>query len=492
MRRSSLDAPCGLSTDDPARVAADRRHRVPDDAASTSRLVTAGSSHPAETRLLSSRYLGRQRPRSDLSTGRVAPWRDCEGLRHRSDRGPRARRAIAALLADGHEVTGLARNDAKAAELEAAGAGGLRRRTCSTVDALDRRRSTGFEAVCNLATHMPVGHRPACAAAPGRSTTGSASKARGSSSQAAAERGRTPAGPGERLASCTPMAATSGSPRTARCRSPVRVEPSAVAESNATAFESPTRGPVVCGSAQLIGDDADDPVAARPGPCRASDRLRRPARVGARRPPRRRRRAVVGGAHGSGRRLQRRGRAGAPPRDDAGRSARSSAAPTSASCRGWWSRSRGERMELLTPFAPGVVRPLPRGHRVEAAPPRLRRRRGCTTPATPRPGRPMSDDASAAARVRREASRLAGVGLLDEVRERGRRRDVDERSSATCCPSSRDRDGRRWRRRRTGRRDPAATSRRTTPDEIAAVVGRCRWSQSRPVRCAAPAGRGSR
>jgi uncharacterized protein YbjT (DUF2867 family) len=63
--------------------------------------------------------------------------------------------AIAALLADGHEVTGLVRNDEKAAELERAGA------TASKAHLFDAGEMAaalqGFEAVCNLVTHMPVG-----------------------------------------------------------------------------------------------------------------------------------------------------------------------------------------------------------------------------------------------------------------------------------------------------------------------------------------------
>ncbi|MBA3234075.1 MAG: NAD(P)-dependent oxidoreductase [Propionibacteriales bacterium] len=69
--------------------------------------------------------------------------------------GVLGRAAVAALVADEHEVLGIARNAAKAALLDAAGA------TPVSVQLLDVEAMTaaleGCEAVCNLATHIPVG-----------------------------------------------------------------------------------------------------------------------------------------------------------------------------------------------------------------------------------------------------------------------------------------------------------------------------------------------
>lgn len=69
--------------------------------------------------------------------------------------GVLGRAAVAALLNDGHQVTGLARSDAKAAELVAAGAEPSPV-SLFDLDALTEALS-GFDAVANLATHMPVG-----------------------------------------------------------------------------------------------------------------------------------------------------------------------------------------------------------------------------------------------------------------------------------------------------------------------------------------------
>jgi len=63
--------------------------------------------------------------------------------------------AVTALLNDGHEVAGLARTEAKAAELAASGAEPVE---VSFFDQAALTRSLdGFDAVANLATHFPVG-----------------------------------------------------------------------------------------------------------------------------------------------------------------------------------------------------------------------------------------------------------------------------------------------------------------------------------------------
>ena len=65
------------------------------------------------------------------------------------------RAAVAALVHDGHQVTGAARSAAKALDLEALGA------ASAEVSVFDQPALTaalaGFDAVANLATHMPVG-----------------------------------------------------------------------------------------------------------------------------------------------------------------------------------------------------------------------------------------------------------------------------------------------------------------------------------------------
>ena len=67
--------------------------------------------------------------------------------------GVLGRRAVRRLVAAGHQDTGVARTDAKAAELRAAGAAAVR------VDLFDpaalRAAVSGHDVVVNLATHIP-------------------------------------------------------------------------------------------------------------------------------------------------------------------------------------------------------------------------------------------------------------------------------------------------------------------------------------------------
>lgn len=69
--------------------------------------------------------------------------------------GVLGRSAVAALVADGHEVSGIARDDAKAVLLDAAGATPVSAQLLDVETMTDAL--TGFDAVCNLATHIPVG-----------------------------------------------------------------------------------------------------------------------------------------------------------------------------------------------------------------------------------------------------------------------------------------------------------------------------------------------
>lgn len=160
--------------------------------------------------------------------------------------------AIAALTADGHEVTGLARNTERAAVVETAGA------EVSTAQLFDLEAMTaaldGFDVVCNLATSIPTGlsgfRKGAWKVNDRLRVEGSrivvqAAKAAGvrrvvqeSVSLLYADGGD------EILTEASPLAVTRA------------VEPSAVAESNVADFEGPSRVAVILRFGQLIGDDA--------------------------------------------------------------------------------------------------------------------------------------------------------------------------------------------------------------------------------------------
>lgn len=160
--------------------------------------------------------------------------------------------AITALTADGHEVTGLARNTERAALVEAAGA------KVSTAQLFDLEAMTaaldGFDVVCNLATNIPTGlsglRRGAWKVndrlrAEGSRIVVQAAKAacvrrivQESVSLLYADGGD------DVLTEASPLAVTRA------------VEPSAVAESNVADFEGPSRVAVILRFGQLIGDDA--------------------------------------------------------------------------------------------------------------------------------------------------------------------------------------------------------------------------------------------
>jgi nucleoside-diphosphate-sugar epimerase len=160
--------------------------------------------------------------------------------------------AIAALCADGHDVTGLARNAEKASLVESAGA------RVSTVQLFDleamSRELDGFEAVCNLATSIPIGlsglRRGAWKVNDRLRVEGS--KVVVQAARAACVR---------RLVqeSVSLMYADGGDDILTE-QSPLvvtrAVEPSAVAESNAADFEGASRIAVILRFGQFIGDDA--------------------------------------------------------------------------------------------------------------------------------------------------------------------------------------------------------------------------------------------
>jgi nucleoside-diphosphate-sugar epimerase len=159
--------------------------------------------------------------------------------------------AIAALQADGHDVTGLARTGDKADVLRGVGAD-----ACAAplfdLNALAAALD-GHHAVCNLATHIPVGISGMRRGAwkvndrlrvEGSRIVSAAARAAGvrrlvqeSVSLLYADMGD------EWITESSPLSVTDA------------VEPSAVAESNATAFASPSRAAVVLRFGALVGDD---------------------------------------------------------------------------------------------------------------------------------------------------------------------------------------------------------------------------------------------
>lgn len=166
--------------------------------------------------------------------------------------GVLGRAAIASLLADGHEVTGLARNEAKAAEVEAAGAEAVEVHLFDPDEMAAVLR--GHEAVCNLATHVPVGlsgmRRGAWKLSDRLRTEGSRVVAAAAAAAGVRRLVQESVsllyadGGDEWLTEGSPLAVTGA------------VEPAAVAESNAAGFESPAHAPVTLRFGQIVGDDA--------------------------------------------------------------------------------------------------------------------------------------------------------------------------------------------------------------------------------------------
>ena len=230
----------------------------------------------------------------------------------------------------------------------------------------DRGVLDGFDAVCNLATHIPIGS-PASAPAPGRSTTGCASRAPRSSCRPRT----TPAygGSSRRVSpSCTPMAATSDHRGEPAGGDPGRRAGGGRREQRGRLRSCHRRQPVDPAVRQVHRRRPDDPLAARPGhePVgRSASATRRAGHTSCtpttRGPP------SPSALDCSGRRLQRRRRADPPRRDDERVRARRSAATSSGSCPGWWSKLAGERLEPLTRSQRVSSDQAPRGHRLEAA-----------------------------------------------------------------------------------------------------------------------------
>lgn len=159
--------------------------------------------------------------------------------------------AVRALIADSHDVTGLARTPDKAASVAQLGAEPVQV-PLFDVDAMTEVLQ-GFDAVCNLVTSIPVGRaglrRGAWKVSDRVRTEGSRVVMR-----AAREAGV------RRLVqeSVSFMYVDAGDDWLTE-RSPLcvthAVEPSAVAETNATSFESPSHAAVILRFGQIVGDD---------------------------------------------------------------------------------------------------------------------------------------------------------------------------------------------------------------------------------------------
>lgn len=166
--------------------------------------------------------------------------------------GVLGRFAVRALVGDGHQVTGLARGVEKARALESMGAEALSVHLFDA-DAL-AEALRGFDAVCNLATHIPVGmngmRRGAWRVNDRLRTDGSRVVAAAAAAagvrrlvQESVSSMYTDAGD-DWITESSPLSVTRA------------LEPAAVAETNATTFNSSTREAVVLRFGSLVGDDA--------------------------------------------------------------------------------------------------------------------------------------------------------------------------------------------------------------------------------------------
>lgn len=165
--------------------------------------------------------------------------------------GVLGRVAVRALLDDGHEVTGLARRIDKARLLETAGA------TAVSVHLFDVDRLvetlSGYDAVCNLATHIPVG---VAGLRPGAWRVNDRLRTEGSRTVATAAES---AGVRRLVQESVSFLYTDAAEAWITETSPLSVtrtlEPAAVAESNAARFGSASREAVVLRFGNLVGDE---------------------------------------------------------------------------------------------------------------------------------------------------------------------------------------------------------------------------------------------
>jgi nucleoside-diphosphate-sugar epimerase len=160
--------------------------------------------------------------------------------------------AIGALIADGHHVTGLVRNEDKAAQVRDLGA------DASLAQLFDLSAMTaaleGYDVVCNLATHMPVG---LAGMRRGAWKVNDRLRIEGSRVVAAAAKA---AGVRRLIQESVTFVYADGGDQWLTESSPLSVtravEPSAVAESNASEFASASHTTVILRFGHIIGDDA--------------------------------------------------------------------------------------------------------------------------------------------------------------------------------------------------------------------------------------------
>lgn len=159
--------------------------------------------------------------------------------------------AMAALLADGHEVTALARTPEKSEAVRRAGAAPV------TVQLYDVEALTaalaGHDAVCNLATSIPVGR---AALRPGAWRANDRLRTEGSKAVAAAA---TAAGVRRLVQESVSFAYADGGDAWITEASPLcvtrAVEPVAVAETSAIGFARQSRDSVILRFGNFVGDD---------------------------------------------------------------------------------------------------------------------------------------------------------------------------------------------------------------------------------------------
>lgn len=166
--------------------------------------------------------------------------------------GVMGRFAVRALLVDGHQVTGLARGIDKARALESVGVAPLAVHLFD-VDAL-AEAFRGFDVVCNLATHIPVG---LSGMRPGAWRVNDRLRTEGSRIVAAAAQA---AGVRRLIQESASMLYTDGGDDWITETSPLTVtralEPAAVAEANASGFAGASREAIVLRFGTMVGDDA--------------------------------------------------------------------------------------------------------------------------------------------------------------------------------------------------------------------------------------------
>jgi len=160
--------------------------------------------------------------------------------------------AVTALLEDGHDVSGIARDQHKADQLAAVGATPVRELSLLDQSALTDAL-VGFDAVCNLVTAIPVGF---AAILPRAWRTNDRLRTEGSATIAHAARD---AGVRMLVQESVSFMYAEGADRWITEDSTVAVtrstDPAAVAEDNASRFHSASRTAVILRFGQLVGRD---------------------------------------------------------------------------------------------------------------------------------------------------------------------------------------------------------------------------------------------